>query len=182
MPNKVKIVTVGDGAVGKTSILMTYSTDVFPTKYVPTVFDNFSTDVMLEDRNITMDLWDTAGQEEYDRLRPICYQNCHSFIVCYSIIDPVSLQHVESKWIPEIRKFCPGIPFVLVGTKSDLREDAQSPVDPAIAKKMGTDLGASDFLECSARTQAGLKNVMMCAAKIACAARKKKKRTVCVML
>ena len=65
---EVKLVVVGDGAVGKTSLLMTYCKDEFPTMYVPTVFDNYSTDLVVDMRQVKLTLWDTAGQEAYDKM------------------------------------------------------------------------------------------------------------------
>ena len=181
---KVKIVVIGDGGIGKTSLLVTYSTDAFPTKHVPTVFDNYEDDVTVDGHIIKMELWDTAGQEEYDRLRPICYKNCDAFVVCFSIKDPSSLEHIKSKWIPEIHKFQSGVPWILVGTKADLRDSASAStheyVQTDVAKKLGVELGAEQFLECSAKTQAGLKDVMINAAKVAKAQRKSSKK--CILL
>ena len=76
----LKIVAVGDGAVGKTSLLMSYSNNRFPRDYVPTVFDNYSRDVLVDDQEVQMNLWDTAGQEHYDRLRPLAYPNTDVFL------------------------------------------------------------------------------------------------------
>lgn len=179
---KVKIIVIGDGGVGKTSILVTYSTDAFPTKHVPTVFDNYEDDISVDGKSVRMELWDTAGQEEYDRLRPICYKNCDVFVVCYSIRDRSTLEHIKGKWIPEIHKYQPGVPWILVGTKADLREgaDAEDYVAIETAKNLGTELGASEFLECSAKTQAGLKDVMIQATRIGLTQNRSRKK--CVLL
>ena len=76
----LKIVAVGDGAVGKTSLLMSYSNNRFPRDYVPTVFDNYSREVLVDNQEVQMNLWDTAGQEHYDRLRPLAYPNTDVFL------------------------------------------------------------------------------------------------------
>ena len=76
----LKIVAVGDGAVGKTSLLMSYSNNRFPRDYVPTVFDNYSREVLVDNQEVQMNLWDTAGQEHYDRLRPLAYSNTDVFL------------------------------------------------------------------------------------------------------
>ena len=133
---EVKLVVVGDGAVGKTSLLMTYCKDEFPTEYLPTVFDNYSTDLVVDMRQVKLTLWDTAGQEAYDKMRPLSYPDTDVFLVCFSIVNEDSLENVERKWVPELRH--PSMvnrwgrsPILLVGLKQDLRDQM-----PAVAVKV----------------------------------------------
>jgi Ras-related C3 botulinum toxin substrate 1 len=156
----VKCVTVGDGAVGKTCMLISYTTDEFPKDYVPTVFDNYQANVMVDGKPISLGLWDTAGQEDYDRLRPLSYPNTDVFLVTFALTSKTSLDNVKQKWLVEIRHHCPKAPFILVGTKMDMRDhgnDAHVTTDEGEGKMQ--QYGAAAYKECSAKTQEGLKEV-----------------------
>src|SRR4051812_20855559 len=119
----IKLVIVGDGAVGKTCMLISYTTNAFPPDYVPTVFDNYASNAMVDGKVVTVSLWDTAGQEDYDKLRPLSYPKTDVFLVCFGIDSKASFENVRNRRFPEVQKYAPGVPLVLVGTKSDLRND-----------------------------------------------------------
>ncbi|XP_007549838.1 ras homolog family member Ua [Poecilia formosa] len=166
---RVKCVLVGDGAVGKTSLVVSYTTNGYPTEYVPTAFDNFSAVVSVDGQPVKLQLCDTAGQDEFDRLRPLCYTSADVFMLCFSVVSPASFQNVPEKWVPEIRKHAPFAPLVLVGTQCDLREDVkvlidlakyrERPVDPLDARDCAMEIGAVAYMECSSLTQKNLKEV-----------------------
>jgi len=165
----IKCVVVGDGAVGKTCLLISYTTNAFPGEYIPTVFDNYSASVMIDGKTISLGLWDTAGQEDYDRLRPLSYPQTDVFLVCFSLVSPPSFENVRTKWYPEISHHAPSTSLLLVGTKLDLRDDPATldklrerrmqPISYQQGLAMQKDIRAVKYLECSALTQKNLKTV-----------------------
>ncbi|XP_076454084.1 ras-related C3 botulinum toxin substrate 1-like [Babylonia areolata] len=173
---KVKIVVVGDGYVGKTSLLVSYKTNTFPVEYVPTVFDNFCQEVVVDGQWVNLQLWDTAGQEGFDRLRCLAYPNTDLFMLCFSLDRPSTLKHVKETWFPEVREYGTNVPLVLVGTKLDLRLDTASaiqqssdstnsrqlPEDMPVTYKQGREMarsiGAKCYFECSSLTQENVRD------------------------
>ncbi|KAM0682279.1 Ras- C3 botulinum toxin substrate 2 [Mitosporidium daphniae] len=162
----IKCVVVGDGNVGKTCMLISYTTNAFPGEYVPTVFDNYSANVTISNNNeqhqINLGLWDTAGQEDYDRLRPLSYPGTNIFLLCFSVDNVHSYENVTTKWLPELIHYAPKVPIVLVGTKTDLRKEkgeAGNFITQEQGEKLRKEIHADNYLECSALTQDGLKEV-----------------------
>ncbi|KAK7494129.1 hypothetical protein BaRGS_00014602 [Batillaria attramentaria] len=161
--DSIKCVVVGDGAVGKTCLLISYSCNKFPKDYVPTIFDTYAVTVVVGGEPYTLGLFDTAGQEDYDRLRPLTYPQTDVFLVCFSVVSPNTLQNVVEKWIPELRHHCPHTPYLLVGTQTDLRDDSKTTLALAKQKqkavtfeegeKIARRMKAVKYVECSALTQ-----------------------------
>ncbi len=160
-----KCVVVGDGAVGKTCLLWTYTTNIFQGDCTPTVCSifNFPVTVKIGGKPYTLGLCDTMGQEDYDRLRPLSYPQTDVFLVCFSVVNPSSYENVKEKWVPEILHHCQKTPFLLVGTQVDLREDGNTldklaknklrPITPEQGEKLSKEVNAVKYVECSALTQ-----------------------------
>uniref|UniRef100_A0A8D2ZCS4 Transforming protein RhoA-like n=2 Tax=Scophthalmus maximus TaxID=52904 RepID=A0A8D2ZCS4_SCOMX len=187
-----KLVIVGDGACGKTCLLIVFSKDQFPEVYVPTVFENYVADIEVDGKQVELALWDTAGQEDYDRLRPLSYPDTDVILMCFSIDSPDSLENIPEKWTPEVKHFCPNVPIILVGNKKDLRNDEhtrrelakmkQEPVKPEDGRDMANRISAFGYMECSAKTKDGVREVFEMATRAALQARRGKKSSKCVLL
>ncbi|VDI12768.1 Ras-related C3 botulinum toxin substrate 1 [Mytilus galloprovincialis] len=189
----VKCVVVGDGAVGKTCLLMVYSRNSFDEKYIPTVFDNYKANVKVNDIYIELGLWDTAGQETYDRFRPLSYPQTDVFLACFSLVYRSSFDNILYKWIPEIRHHCPRTPIILVGTKLDVRrnkgpenskhiEKNSHPITPSEGQSLAKRIDAVKYIECSAKSQEGLQSVFEEAAKAGLLPIQHKPQQRCVLL
>eukprot|EP00211_Chloroparvula_japonica_P015317 CAMPEP_0119132968 /NCGR_PEP_ID=MMETSP1310-20130426/12716_1 /TAXON_ID=464262 /ORGANISM="Genus nov. species nov., Strain RCC2339" /LENGTH=199 /DNA_ID=CAMNT_0007123637 /DNA_START=125 /DNA_END=724 /DNA_ORIENTATION=+ len=168
-PLEVKCVVVGDGAVGKTCMLICYTEGKFPKEYVPTVFDNYEATIFVEGKEVKFSLWDTAGQEGYARIRTLSYPKTDIFLLAFSVANYPSFVNVKDRWFGEIRHHCPNVPIILVGTKTDLRTDQETiedlakngkaPITTQEGIEMAQQIQAVKYLECSALTRQGLKNV-----------------------
>jgi len=184
-----KLVIVGDGACGKTCLLIVFSKDQFPEVYVPTVFENYVADIVVDGKQVELALWDTAGQEDYDRLRPLSYPDTDVILMCFSIDNPDSLENITEKWTPEVKHFCPSVPIILVANKKDLRNDQTTidelaklkltPVKPEEGRSVSERIGAAAYVECSARTKEGIREVFEVATRNALKTKKKAKKRRC---
>lgn len=148
---------------GKTSTISVYLGKQFSTDYVPTVYEKYTRKVKHEGQNITLRLWDTAVQEDFEMFRPMLYRKASAFVVIYSVDRPDSLTNVYEKWVPEVRQYCPDVPIVLVANKTDLRYN--SPLTGQLSENLENDemrvstskgcevakkIKAAAFKECSA--------------------------------
>lgn len=165
--NKYKIVVIGDGAIGKTSLLITYVKGKFPKRYSPTIFENYTKQVKYKGTTYNLELVDTGGQEDYDSIRALSYPDTDAFIVCYSIASPISFQNIRTKWVSDMKdNDMKDTPFLLLGLKKDLKEDEKTIEELAKTKKtlvplekaneLASSIGAFDVYECSAKEDDGV--------------------------
>lgn len=182
-----KVVIVGDGGCGKTSLITVYTKGDFPEKYVPSVFENVIASVRYRGTEFSLHLYDTSGRDDYDRLRPLSYQNVNLVLICYDVTCPSSFDNVLIKWYPEVHHFCSGVPIILVGCKSDLRKDK------ALARKLWSSgqnlityiqgeetkrkINAELYLESSAKNRENVEDIFREATKRALAATRTEERT-----
>jgi len=193
---------VGDDGVGKTSLLICRTNNgTFPAE-VPRVFDNYSFDLQLppskksssnssEAPIFAMGLWDTAGSGDYDKLRPLSYPRTDVYLCCFSVVSPPSFEAIRQKWVPELRHHSPNVPIILVGTKSDLREDEDNlsklrekrlqPIGTDQAQELVRELGLFSYVEVSAVSQAKVQEVFEEAVRAVITPRNTKKETRCVI-
>lgn len=186
-----KLVIVGDGACGKTCLLFAFTKDEFPDKYIPTVFENYVSDIEVDGKSVELALWDTAGQEDYDRLRPLSYPDTDVILMCFSVDSHDSLENIHAKWVPEVQHFCPNVPFLLIATKKDLRNDPATRqalgreklevIRPEQGKAMAEKVGAYAYLESSAKTREGVREVFITATRAALQ-KKGRRKGFCTML
>ena len=152
------------------------------------------TDCRVDGKSVQLALWDTAGQEDYERLRPLAYSKAHVILIGFSVDSPDSLENVKHKWAEEARERCPGVPIILVGLKKDLREDpivqeemrkkSQRFTTPKDGSDMKEMIGARKYLECSSLTGDGVDDVFEAATRAAMIAGDKKEGGLgcCVVL
>ncbi|EDM12403.1 ras homolog gene family, member D (predicted), isoform CRA_a [Rattus norvegicus] len=119
----IKVVLVGDGGCGKTSLMMVFANGAFPESYNPTVFERYNATLQMKGKPVRLQIWDTAGQDDYDRLRPLFYPDANVLLLCFDVTNPNSFDNVSNRWYPEVTHFCKGVPIIVVGCKIDLRKD-----------------------------------------------------------
>lgn len=169
-------VVVGNITVGKTRLLYTNCHNSYPEDAILTVFDDYSVKINVEGHSINLILFDTYHNE--DGLNHIMYPKADVFIICFSLVNKDSFENVDNYWFHEIRSVCPNTPFLLVGTKKDLRDEYEinedryktlgmSPISTEKGEEMKRRIGAREYIECSSLKQIKVKEVFEEASKIA---------------
>ncbi|CAB1436915.1 unnamed protein product [Pleuronectes platessa] len=158
----VKCVLVGDSGVGKTALLVRFTSETFPDTYKPTVFDNTGVEVYMDGVQISLGLWDTGGNDNFRQIRPRSYQQADVVLICYSVANPNSLANVQHKWMAEVRENLPRVPVLVVATQTDLRETGahrSGCISAAEGRRMAQEVHAKGYLECSSLSNRGVQQV-----------------------
>lgn len=125
---------------------------------------------------IDLVLFDTAGQDGYDRIRPLSYPDTDVVLLCFAVDDPLTTISIIEKWMPEVRYFCGKCPIILVACKKDLRNDpntiellkehGEKPITKTAGKLLAAQIKAEAYMECSAKTREGVRDVFVQAARM----------------
>jgi Ras homolog gene family, member A len=147
--------------------------------------ETYKVDIEVDGKHVELALFDTPGQEDYDRLRPLFYPDSHVILICFAIDSPDSLDNVQEKWISEVLHFCQGLPIILVGCQKDLRDNpktiaelkktSQHPVTWEEGNEVRKRIGAYKYIECSSRTAEGCREVLEQATRAALLVKGKRK-------
>eukprot|EP01113_Clastostelium_recurvatum_P005303 TRINITY_DN12369_c0_g1_i3.p1 TRINITY_DN12369_c0_g1~~TRINITY_DN12369_c0_g1_i3.p1 ORF type:complete len:213 (+),score=31.49 TRINITY_DN12369_c0_g1_i3:82-720(+) len=154
-----KIVLLGEGCVGKTSLCLRYVQDKFNDKHLTTIQASFLTKRLTVDgRRVGLAIWDTAGQERFHALGPIYYRDANGALLVYDITDRDSFQKVQS-WVKELRKMLgDNVVLAIAGNKADL--ERQRVVSIEEAESYAASVGAKHF-STSAKLNKGLEDLFL---------------------
>lgn len=143
---------LGDGTVGKTTLLTAYMGKGFVEEYVPTVVDVYSVDIKVgASKVLKLEIHDTAGQEDFEKIRGEHLKTAEFVLICYSCDSVRSLNNIESQWLPEVKALEQKPGYIIVGNKEDLIEKKTVvTVSSSVARKFAKRLKV-DIMQCSAK-------------------------------
>ena len=155
---KIKVTVIGDGSVGKTSLIQRFTQGTFQTDYIKTIgaqLTNYKTEI--EGYKIELIFWDIAGQDDFHFLRPSFYRASKAAIIVYSLerndLGVRSFKHI-TKWFEDVKQFCGELPVVVFANKVDLVDEQsldKTPIQNRVKK-----LNILGYYFTSAKTGQGL--------------------------
>jgi Ras-related protein Rab-1A len=155
---KLKLLIIGDSAVGKTSMLLKYTDNFFPESHLATIGVEFKTkDIQYNGYNINLQVWDTAGQERFKSITKSFFRNANGIIFVYDITQKNSFKNVKD-WIKDSEANDTGFKRILVGNKIDLQNKRQVQLNEV---KDWADKKNLEVIEASAKTGANIDKAVM---------------------
>ena len=155
---RLKLLIIGDSAVGKTSMLLKYTDNFFPESHLATIGVEFKTkDIQYNGYNINLQVWDTAGQERFKSITKSFFRNANGIIFVYDITQKNSFKNVKD-WIKDSEANDTGFKRILVGNKIDLQNKRQVQLNEV---KDWADKKNLEVIEASAKTGANIDKAVM---------------------
>lgn len=172
MPSPIKCMVIGNSDAGKTTLIRTYIDKKFFLCPTPTSYHEYKSKATATDGSkLRLKICDTSGLEMFDSTTRVNYDDTDVFVICFSVTNPGYFGYIRHRWLPYIREYYPKVPLILVGTKVDLREDADykdlwsfTPLTANQGRRLAFEIGAVEYLECSAVTRFGVSVVFDIAA------------------
>ncbi|KAJ3287224.1 hypothetical protein HDU76_007855, partial [Blyttiomyces sp. JEL0837] len=175
-PQTIKLVCIGDGRCGKSCLLTVFTTGRFPEDFAPE-FETTKVPITIDGKQVDLSLWDTYGLEDYDRLLPESLSGADIILICFDIATPDSYANVTEKWIYQVTYYCPDLPIILVGLRTELRFDqatidhlakfGQKPATYEDGMQLANTIGAKAYLECSAKENDNVHTIFESAVRVA---------------
>eukprot|EP01089_Gocevia_fonbrunei_P001083 TRINITY_DN11033_c0_g1_i1.p1 TRINITY_DN11033_c0_g1~~TRINITY_DN11033_c0_g1_i1.p1 ORF type:complete len:197 (-),score=26.19 TRINITY_DN11033_c0_g1_i1:37-627(-) len=183
----IKVVAVGDGAVGKTCLLTSFTPVPFPQEYYPKLQDH-TLQIVVGADTVNLNLFDTPGQEDYSQIRRLYYAQTNVFLICFSMVNEASFTNTSKKWLKELKSYStPDTRYILVGTKIDLLNDPTTLNELQQAGERPTTVSEAldlakklriPFISCSALNSANINNLLDLIVQTAVASKKEHKKLV----
>ncbi len=145
--SQFKIVLVGDGLTGKTTLASRFTEKPFEREPTAGADITYRKILVRDDKSVTAIIWDLSGQPTFKRVRPVFYKGAHAVCYVYDVTREETLINIANGWYPEIKEYLPDVPAVLIGNKIDLEVERQ--VSYEYGKKFAEKMNAS-FFETSA--------------------------------
>lgn len=162
----IKIIVVGDESCGKTSLLKSYCKNEYQDEYIPTILDNYEVYIELDENRYKLFIYDTSGNEDLARLRPLTYDKADVVLICFSLVSGINLQSYVDKWLHKVKLYCPEAVILLVGCKNDIRRhEVRGTADQALGRKLAVEIKSAGYVECSAKLNRGIKELFEVAIK-----------------
>ena len=123
MEKSCKVVFAGDNDSGKTLIAMMLKDgpikDIKSYKYMPSIFENFSKDFEINGNKLWLHIWDTPGNDEFDRLRSISYQDAEIILLIFDFENKQTFDNLEERWIKEANYYSKEAKLIVIGNNAD---------------------------------------------------------------
>ena len=154
----LKLIVVGDGGVGKTTLIHRYLTGIYLDQRM-TVGSGFATrPIEVDGLKIVLSIWDFAGEERFRFLMPKYCVGAHGCLLAFDLTRPVTFFHLDD-WLKLVREHAGSIPILLVGTKLDI-----SPLTRTDAEAYVTIHSLNGYIETSSKEDVGVQEVFQCVA------------------